>query len=82
MAEISPHPATDKTIGHVEHDEGRISEDLKRGEQVVAGFTGQHADMYAEALSKYGAEGSISPQAEKRLKRKIDMRLLPLLGVS
>ena len=80
MADISP--AADKTVDHIEHDEGRISEDIKRGEQVVAGFTGKHADMYAEALAKYGAEGSISPEAEKRLKRKLDMKLLPLLGIS
>jgi hypothetical protein len=80
MAEIAP--ASDKAAGHIEHDEGRISEDIKRGEQVVAGFTGEHAEMYAEALAKYGAEGSIPPEAEKRLKRKLDMKLLPLLGIS
>ena len=81
MTDIQPVSA--KPATQIEHDETRISEDLKHTEQpVVAGFTGKHADMYAEALEKYGAEGSIPPEAEKRLKRKLDMRLLPLLGIS
>jgi len=29
----------------------------------------KHADLYIEALEKYGADGSIDVQAEKRLKR-------------
>lgn len=80
MAEIQP--AQNHSIIPSTKDEGkidppafleegaRISEDLKRSEQpVVAGFTGKHADMYAEALEKYGREGSIPEEAEKRLKR-------------
>ncbi|RSH89938.1 hypothetical protein EHS25_001924 [Saitozyma podzolica] len=41
----------------------------------------QHAALYIEALEKYGEDGSIDPVAEKQLKRKLDMRILPLLGV-
>ena len=41
----------------------------------------QHADLYLEALQKYGQDGTIDPVAEKRLKRKLDMRILPLLGI-
>lgn len=41
-----------------------------------------HADLYYEALEKYGADGSIDPVAEKKLKRKLDLRILPLLGVN
>lgn len=41
----------------------------------------QHADLYAEALEKYGQDGSIDPVAEKKLKRKLDRRILPLLGI-
>ncbi|KAL7418778.1 hypothetical protein Q5752_006461 [Cryptotrichosporon argae] len=43
--------------------------------------TRQYADIYYEALEKYGDDGSIDPAAEKRLKRKLDFRILPLLGV-
>ncbi|WWD20820.1 hypothetical protein CI109_105297 [Kwoniella shandongensis] len=41
----------------------------------------QHADLYVEALEKYGYDGAIEPQAEKALKRKLDRRILPLLGI-
>jgi hypothetical protein len=41
----------------------------------------QHADLYLEALQRYGADGSIDPVAEKKLRRKLDMLIIPLLGV-
>lgn len=42
----------------------------------------QHADIYAEALETYGIHGeAIDPVAEKRLKRKLDLRIIPALGV-
>lgn len=56
-------------------------DDTKNSPPAVVGFTGRHAELYAEALEKYGREGSIDPDAEKRLKRKIDRRILPLLGI-
>lgn len=37
--------------------------------------------FYQEALEKYGQEGSIDPVVEKTLVRKIDLRILPILGV-
>ena len=40
----------------------------------------QHSDLYLEALQKYGTDGSIDPIAEKKLKRKLDMRIIPALG--
>jgi hypothetical protein len=55
--------------------------DAKNPQPAVVGFTGKHAELYAEALERYGQDGSIDPAAEKRLKRKIDFRILPLLGV-
>lgn len=58
-----------------------VDDDLKNPRPAVVGFTGKHAELYAEALEKYGQEGSIDPEAEKRLKRKIDCRILPLLGI-
>lgn len=41
----------------------------------------QHGDLYAEALERYGQDDSIDPEEEKKLKRKLDMRIIPLLGV-
>ena len=60
------------------HDEEAFD---KNPQPAVVGFTGKHAELYAEALERYGQDGSIDPAAEKRLKRKIDFRILPLLGV-
>ncbi|KGB75365.2 hypothetical protein CNBG_1203 [Cryptococcus deuterogattii R265] len=41
----------------------------------------QYGDLYAEALERYGQDDSIDPEEEKKLKRKLDMRIIPLLGV-
>lgn len=41
----------------------------------------QNAELYAEALEKYGVDGDIDPIAEKRLKRKLDRRIIPALGI-
>ena len=40
-----------------------------------------HADLYIEALERYGQDGTIDPAAEKKLKRKLDRIILPILGV-
>lgn len=47
----------------------------------VSKIAQQHADLYAEALAKYGIDGDIDPVLEKRLKRKLDFRIIPALGV-
>jgi hypothetical protein len=70
-------PAKDESPIHDDHE----ALDLKNPQPAVVGFTGKHAELYTEALERYGQDGSIDPAAEKRLKRKIDCRILPLLGV-
>jgi hypothetical protein len=40
-----------------------------------------HSELYAEALARYGIDGEIDPIAEKKLKRKLDMRIIPALGI-
>lgn len=64
-----------------DHDNDREAFALKNPQAAVVGFTGQHAELYAEALERYGQDGSIDPASEKKLKRKIDRRILPLLGI-
>lgn len=39
-------------------------------------------EIYMEALARYPNDESIDQAAEKRLVRKLDMRILPLLGMS
>lgn len=41
----------------------------------------EHPELYMEALARYPNDESIDPAEEKRLVRKLDMRLLPLLGI-
>jgi hypothetical protein len=65
----------------IEGQEDAEAYDPKNPQPAVVGFTGKHAALYTEALERYGQDGSIDPEAEKRLKRKIDYRILPLLGV-
>jgi hypothetical protein len=40
-----------------------------------------NADMYAAALQRFPTEADIDPAAEKKLKRKLDARILPVLGI-
>lgn len=83
---IQPEPAKNgPPATHLENEELDLGvgheDELKTPRPAVVGFTGKHAELYAEALEKYGHEGSIDPEVEKRLKRKIDCRILPLLGI-
>ncbi|KLU82819.1 hypothetical protein MAPG_01887 [Magnaporthiopsis poae ATCC 64411] len=49
---------------------------------VVVGHVNQeHPELYMEALARYPNDESIDAGEEKRLVRKLDMRLLPLLGI-
>lgn len=84
---LHPPPPPPQTLAGkidppVEQEEIDLDQDFdKNPRPAVVGFTSKHAELYAEALDKYGTEGSIDPEAEKRLKRKIDCRILPLLGI-
>lgn len=40
-----------------------------------------HAELYREALERYPTDESIDRVAEKKLVRKLDWRIIPLLGV-
>lgn len=41
----------------------------------------EHPEFYLEALATYPDDEHIDSEAERRLKRKLDWRILPLLGV-
>jgi hypothetical protein len=40
-----------------------------------------HSALYLEAIQRYPVDDAIDQDAEKRLKRKLDMRIIPLLGI-
>ncbi|KAM6537126.1 hypothetical protein FALCPG4_003071 [Fusarium falciforme] len=67
-------------IGHHEVEEG-VGE-INESSVVKPGYldTQQHA-MYVEALAQYPTDDDIDPEKEKRVLRKIDMRIIPLLGI-
>ncbi|KAK6906292.1 hypothetical protein I204_00893 [Kwoniella mangroviensis CBS 8886] len=56
---------------------GAIEEPLKPGIKLPS----QHADIYHEAIQRYPGDSHINPDDEKRLKRKLDRRIIPLLGI-
>lgn len=61
--------------GDVEH----VEKDIKT---VVAAVTDRPVhEMYLGAMERYPNDEAIDQAAEKRLLRKLDMRILPLLGI-
>ncbi|KUM56748.1 hypothetical protein ACN42_g10456 [Penicillium freii] len=42
---------------------------------------GEDSELYLEAIQRYPNDEAIDKEAEKRLKRKLDMHLIPLLGI-
>ena len=66
----------EETPSHIEDLESR-----QQVTEVVPGvIKGQNVELYAEALEKYGQEGTIDPEAEKRLKRYVKRRADGLTG--
>lgn len=75
---------------HLEHNGAPAdlpsSTDLEQSSETASGFSfkalfikKQNNDgFFREALDKYGYEGAISPEAEKKLVRKIDRIIIPL----
>lgn len=41
----------------------------------------EHPEFFLEAIARYPDDETIDKEAERRLKRKLDWRILPLLGV-
>jgi hypothetical protein len=73
----------------VSGDDGKVVE--KPDVVLVEGNNGQvpaedkihqhNAHMYHEALERYPNDEAIDQTAERRLRRKLDMRIIPLLGI-
>uniref|UniRef100_A0A8H7N891 Major facilitator superfamily (MFS) profile domain-containing protein n=1 Tax=Bionectria ochroleuca TaxID=29856 RepID=A0A8H7N891_BIOOC len=47
----------------------------------VKGIRQNHHEIYEEALRRYPNDDAIDSEAERKLVRKLDMRILPLLGI-
>lgn len=61
------------------HDVQHIEETLKLSvaDQINQG---EDSELYLEAIQRYPNDEAIDKEAEKRLKRKLDMHLIPLLA--
>jgi uncharacterized protein YbcC (UPF0753/DUF2309 family) len=55
--------------------------DIKVAEQLMHAINQPHAEIYAEAIARYPTDESIDQADEDRLKRKLDRRIIPLLGI-
>lgn len=49
--------------------------------KVKAVIDQENDEIYLEALERYPENDSIDPDAERRLVRKLDMRIIPVLGI-
>ncbi|RDW90915.1 hypothetical protein BP5796_02080 [Coleophoma crateriformis] len=55
--------------------------DIKVAADLKHAINQPHVEIYAEALTKYPNDESIDQAAEAKLKRKLDRRIIPLLGL-
>lgn len=56
-------------------------EDSKVAAEIERHINQPHAAIYAEAIARYPNDDAIDQGDEARLKRKLDKRILPLLGI-
>ncbi|KAK1471749.1 allantoate permease [Colletotrichum tamarilloi] len=61
----------------VEH----VEQDLQKPQLLREDGQQEFPEIYLEALARYPNDESIDQADEKRLLRKLDMRILPLLGI-
>ncbi|RSM14069.1 hypothetical protein CEP52_001531 [Fusarium oligoseptatum] len=78
---IKPHKqpsSNDIDRNEVEEGVGEINE----SSVAKPGYLGeQQHEIYVQALARYPHDDHIDPEQEKRVLRKIDMRIIPLLGI-
>jgi hypothetical protein len=67
MSEFDPKPSSADQIEMVDEKKVGVSGDVP---QVASN---QYADIYYEALDKYGEDGAIPKDAEKKLKRSVNV---------
>ncbi|KFY45574.1 hypothetical protein V495_02905 [Pseudogymnoascus sp. VKM F-4514 (FW-929)] len=71
----------DKNQANFEHESNAgDSVEIKRTDELQHNINEPHS-IYAEALARYPTDESIDQKDETKLKRKLDRRILPLLGI-
>lgn len=81
-------PAKDETDKHSrKSDVSRyemVEDDQKPYKNTITGelsLDGQGNDIFAEALARYPNDDCIDTREENKVRRKLDFRILPVLGV-
>ncbi|KAF4126932.1 Major Facilitator Superfamily [Geosmithia morbida] len=78
--ETSLHQSPAASLTSGKHNDGFVERAEPEG-VTDPGATYGYAAMYAEALERYPDDDSVDAAAEKELRRRLDMRILPLLGI-
>jgi hypothetical protein len=71
VARVEDARLDDPTRGDMEYDKTLSAEMINQ----------DHMELYLEAIQRYPNDEAIDMEEEKRLKRKLDIRLIPLLGI-
>lgn len=78
MVDTIPDVADSKSRkSDVEH----VEQDLQKPQLLHEDGQQEFPEIYLEALARYPNDESIDQADERRLLRKLDMRILPLLGI-
>ena len=62
-------------------DVDHLEQDLNKPDAGNENIKQAHPEIYQEALERYPNDESIDQASEKKLLRKLDTRILPLLGI-
>lgn len=74
----------DKAAASAVHHESDVEDNAATGKvpsELAQAIHQPHSEIYAEAIARYPNDESIDQADERRLIRKLDNRILPLLGI-
>lgn len=85
LQDNTPHDETDKHSRKSDVSRYEIVEDDQKPHRttLVAGLPvdGEGNDLYAEALARYPNDECIDSRDENKVRRKLEFRILPVLGI-
>ncbi|KAF4955703.1 hypothetical protein FSARC_11789, partial [Fusarium sarcochroum] len=82
MANVDISKAELEQAAASQHEIERRGDNITRIDSIQSANVDKPQDgIYAEALVQYPTDDSIDPILEKRVRRKLDRRILPVLGI-
>lgn len=76
-----PYQDTDKHHRKSDVSHQELADDLKVPEDTAHSLAEPSDDIFAQALARYPNDESIDTREEKRVRRKLDALILPVLGI-